>query len=402
MARKEASGVEKRPNSIRVRVPLSDGTVIRETVTVDGSPLPPTPANLKYAARLVTDIRRLDLLGALNLAEFFPHHAKPTQAASLTLGALLDDWLKSKGTLSKASKSQYTSAVRFWKALLGEDTPVESLTYKKLAARIGGHPWPSAKTHNNYLIALRGAFDLEYRGENALKNPAAGLKNIKVLKRLPDPLTPDERDKVMQDMRKHYPPQVVAYFLWQFHTGMRPEETIALRWSDLDMGRKVVRVQRVRTFRGSERDGTKTNQVRDVDLTPGALEALQIMRPITSMLRRDDESGEAPDIFQHPVTKRPWHDERSQRDTYWRPTLKRCGIRWRSAYSTRHTFATIALMAGIVPAYIAGQLGHSVQMLLERYARWIPGADNGAAKAALAAALSPQISPEFPQSREAA
>lgn len=71
-------------------------------------------------------------------------------------------------------------------------------------------------------------------------------------------------------------------------------------------------------------------------------------------------------------------------------------------YSTRHTFATIALMAGIVPAYIAGQLGRSVQMLLERYARWIPGADNGAAKAALAAALSPQISPGFPQSREAA
>ena len=30
--------------------------------------------------------------------------------------------------------------------------------------------------------------------------------------------------------------------------------------------------------------------------------------------------------------------EREQRDSYWRPTLKRQKIRWRTAYNTRHTF----------------------------------------------------------------
>ncbi|MDO8697365.1 MAG: hypothetical protein Q7J74_09680, partial [Pseudomonas sp.] len=37
----------------------------------------------------------------------------------------------------------------------------------------------------------------------------------------------------------------------------------------------------------------------------------------------------------------------------------------------RHTYATICLMAGMTPAFVAKQLGHSVQMLLDTYARWI-------------------------------
>ena len=82
------------------------------------------------------------------------------------------------------------------------------------------------------------------------------------------------------------------------------------------------------------------------------------------------------DLFENPVTGRAWHDERSQRD-HWTPTLKRLGIRRRRAYCTRHTYCTAALMAGLNPAYIAGRAGHSVKMLLEVYARWIPGADAG-------------------------
>ena len=52
--------------------------------------------------------------------------------------------------------------------------------------------------------------------------------------------------------------------------------------------------------------------------------------------------------------------------------LMRLGIRWRRPYCTRHTYCTAALMAGVNPAYIAAQAGHSVKMLLEVYARWLP------------------------------
>src|SRR3546814_14721950 len=43
---------------------------------------------------------------------------------------------------------------------------------------------------------------------------------------------------------------------------------------------------------------------------------------------------------------------------------------------------------------------HSVQMLLSRYARWIPGADNGSARSHLAAVMAGNSSPQFPREGE--
>lgn len=51
--------------------------------------------------------------------------------------------------------------------------------------------------------------------------------------------------------------------------------------------------------------------------------------------------------------------------------LKALGIKPSSQYSCRYTYATMCLMAGMNPAFIAGQRGHSVQVLLSTYARWL-------------------------------
>ena len=51
--------------------------------------------------------------------------------------------------------------------------------------------------------------------------------------------------------------------------------------------------------------------------------------------------------------------------------LNALGIKPRPQYNCRHTYATMCLMAGVNPAFIAGQLGHSVQVLLSTYARWL-------------------------------
>lgn len=55
----------------------------------------------------------------------------------------------------------------------------------------------------------------------------------------------------------------------------------------------------------------------------------------------------------------------------WVPVLNDLGIRCRPPYNCRHTYATICSMSGLNPAFIAQQLGHSVQMLLSTYARWL-------------------------------
>ena len=75
------------------------------------------------------------------------------------------------------------------------------------------------------------------------------------------------------------------------------------------------------------------------------------------------------------------------------PCLKRLGIRYRPPYNTRHTYASMLLMAGMKPAYCAGQLGHSVEIFHSTYAKWIPGAGDDAEMAKLESALSSLASP---------
>jgi integrase len=58
-------------------------------------------------------------------------------------------------------------------------------------------------------------------------------------------------------------------------------------------------------------------------------------------------------------------------DKHFQAALNELGIRARRQYNCRHTYATMCLMAGMNPAFIATQLGHSVQMLLSSYAKWI-------------------------------
>ena len=58
--------------------------------------------------------------------------------------------------------------------------------------------------------------------------------------------------------------------------------------------------------------------------------------------------------------------------------MKSCRIRHRPAYNARHTYATMLLMDGVNPVFVADQLGHSLQMLMKRYAKWMHGDKNKA------------------------
>jgi integrase len=384
---RDGSGVTVRGDTIVLSF-THEGRRCRETLRLNGKAMHATPSNLKYALRLRADIDRQQAHGAFDYVATFPESRRLVVPApsSRTFGAVADAWLKSMGQRSDATRNQYGNAIELWKKLLGKSTPIGELGYQAIASVVGSHPWASAKSANNYLIPLRGVFAFEYAGPRAPLNPMVGIRNLKAVKKLPDPLTAAERDAILAEMDARYDPRVVAYFRFAFFTGVRPEELIALRWEDVDESAGIVRLQRVRTFRGAERDGSKTHAERDIELVPEALAALEVMKPFTAMKR--DEAAQPVDIFENPVTGRPWHDERSQRDHYWKPTLKHLKIRTRRCYATRHTFATVALMGGVNPAYIAAQLGHATpKTTFDKYARWIHGADAGAARARLAEAL---------------
>lgn len=145
---------------------------------------------------------------------------------------------------------------------------------------------------------------------------------------------------------------------------------IPVRWDTVDMTKKTVHVRRTIAL-GVVEERTKTGRDRFVLLNDRALHALEFA--IQYAERRRQGKGqftESPFVF--PPGKNGEHvKQTSDRHHQWRPILKGLGIRYRPPYNCRHTYATICLMSGLNPAFIAQQLGHSVQMLLSTYARWI-------------------------------
>lgn len=374
---RQGDGVEARDASIRISFTWR-GQRYRETLLVT-----PTPGNIERARRLAREIRRRITLGTFDYSAFFPD--SPRAGPADTFATYADRWCKSKGTLAAATRDKYRLAAEFWKQCELEDgTKLGSrivTTLRQTEVEAVANTVPHSKHRNNILTALRGTCRLIRKDHPTLPDFTEDVKNGKLAPPLPDPLGQDEVEAVLADLAEHYDEQVLNYFEFMFFTGLRPEEAIALRWDDLDERASTIRVQRARTFKGTEKDTKTVGSTRDVDLNSRAKAVLARQKKHTRM---------KPDghIFHNPVTGRPWHDERSQRDHYWQPALRRCKVRMRRAYNTRHTYATMLLMAGVNPAYVARQLGHAnAQMVFRVYAKWIDGADRGRELAKLEANL---------------
>lgn len=334
--------------------------------------IPYTPANRKYAERLKAEIERAIGLGQYTLEQYAKHfptsrlarEAPKTEGRIPTFGEMADRWLPTCSQLSVGTLIKYNQALSFWRRHLA-DVPVDEIKYSTLATLANNQQW-GAKNRNNILIPLRQVMELAVMDEIIKINPAERLKNGKVQKEPPDPLTAEEVESVLQHLTR-YDAQIVNLFEFSFFTGMRPSELIALRWGDIDQRRGTARVQRARTF-GVEHP-TKTYEIRDVELNSRAKGALLRQKSHTFL----KESGY---VFENPVTGEPYSEERPLRRAYWNPTLKMLGLRERVFYQTRHTYATLNLMAGANPMWVAKQMGHqNMNMILTVYARWIDGAD---------------------------
>ncbi|WP_230630210.1 GPO family capsid scaffolding protein [Comamonas testosteroni] len=167
------------------------------------------------------------------------------------------------------------------------------------------------------------------------------------------------------------------YFELAFFSGMRPSEQIAMQWSKVDLKAGKMLVDAART-RGEEK-GTKTGNTRTVELTANALEAL----------RRQKTSSHKNAVYVFETEQgKPFGSTDIPLDSWWRPTVSALGLRYRDARQTRHTFATMCLMAGITPGWVAMQMGHSIEMFFRVYSRWIQGADQGAERRKLDAFIA--------------
>lgn len=369
---RNGTGVTPREASIQVAFTHA-GKSHRLTLKSGGEKLPPTPANIKVATRLVAEIRQKIKLGMFVMAEYFPDEAG--QDAS-NLSAYLTGWEKTLRAPA-STKAKYSSACNFWRKHLGTK-PLAAIKPSDIKTALATRIDLAGKTINDYVSVLRLALQAAMDDRLIQHNAAALIEPAQAQKPPPDPFTAEEAEAIIAKLRELCPEDAdLAEF--RFFTGLRTGELIGLRWSHVDLRSKTMTIVGGRV-RGEDRDSTKTGKTRVVDLNSRALAVLARQRPRTQAARAH--------VFLNPRSGVSYDNETEFSRQVWEPCLTLLKMRYRRPYNTRHTYATMMLMAGLTPAYCAAQLGHSIEMFLTTYAKWINGDRNALEQSKLESFIS--------------
>lgn len=356
--RKQERGVEPRGNAIRITFNFA-GERRRETLKI-----PPTSPNLRYAELKRNQILYEIEIGTFNYGDHFPeskHADLGRRKTNLTVKQAVANWLATR-QLTKSTKLGYDMSIRnyiepaFGSRLIRTVLPSELETKR---AEWAGQL--AAKTVNNALIPLRGAFELAHADGIIKNNPGARLKNVKVSRvSQADPFSPEELAAIFSKIDG----QTLNLFEFWSLSGPRSGEIIALEWRDVDWIQNRVQVRRSMTLR--ELSDTKTHRERFVDLVPQAIAVLNRQRAHTATANKL--------IFHNPNTDLPWTQDKIV-GLAWARCCARGKVRHRAPGQLRHTYASLALSAGEAPMYVAKQLGHTTLQMLDRhYGRWMRSA----------------------------
>jgi integrase len=359
-------GVEARDKSIRITFTLL-GESCKETIKTDGKPMPPTPKNLAYAVKLAAEIRDKIRHGTFVYSEYFPASKNATTGHGETVGDRLELWLGVQTGKAFSTRKGYRVACDWWTQHIGAK-PLKALKHSDILAALATEPAWSGKTRNNKTSVLRLVLELAMRDGVISSSPIEGLESAEHQRRPPDPFDRDEAETIISGLRKHYGEEIANYFGFKFYTGLRTSESLAIKWDAIDFRRQEMLVSEAIVL-GEHKTSTKTHQARLVHLNSRAMEFLRAQKAHTFL---KPEGW----VFLDPKTGERWLDDEAPRTGYWRPILKKLGIRHRGPYQTRHTYATMMLMAGVAPAYSAKQLGHSVEIFLRTYAKWLDNVQN--------------------------
>ena len=267
-------------------------------------------------------------------------------------------WLERKrATLARSTYGDYLSIWNRYVLPHFGNVPLCRVTRRDVEEFLDQLAGISAKRKNNILVPLKCLFNEATRRGDIEEPPTEHIRRFREIKPFADPFSFPE----MRLLLEHVDPRYGAYFTTAFLTGMRPNEMIALKWPNVDFEMRCITVREGRVL-GIEGPPKTTSSYRDIDMLDPLLEVLR-------QHRQASQRGAG-----HVFTNRQGNplEVNNLRNRVWYPTLRKAGLRKRTMYQTRHTFASLMLSHGEDPLWVARMLGHTgLDMIFRHYGKFI-------------------------------
>lgn len=324
-----------------------------------------TTTSRTEAERVKKKIERALRDGTFNFLNFFPNSRKlalfglTKGGLPVTLGEYAEVWLEKKRHL--VAYEWYAGTIRnhILPAAIAK-RPLAEITKSELELFVADlREVTGPRAVNAAISRLRTMFSDAFYDEAIDKDPMLRIENVRQGRPKIDPWTIDEVAQLLAACDKGGGRALLTIL---FFTGMRPNEALALQWQDIDWKRRLITVARTNGRTGIHLPKT-TGSERDVAMLDVVYAALQEQRSRSQL--RSQAGWVFPSEADTPIMLANF------RDRTWKEIVRRSGLKYRTLYQTRHTFATILLGYESVQ-WVAAQLGHtSTQMVTQRYVKWI-------------------------------
>lgn len=306
-----------------------------------------------------------------------------------SVGELMERWMRAAHEAGKRSTNR-TEADR--SLLKRHAAPIMALQLRKLTPRAIEDCYSTlrkagvgAPTIHRLHSVLSAGFNQGVKWREIASSPMSRVTTPENPRPKPRTVAVESWRAVLTDIDARLP-DLAAIVRVAALTGLRTGELCGLQWDDIDLERGTIRVRR-RVIRETGRvvveEGTKTDGGRIVAASAVCVEVLRAHHE-----RRVAMAG----LVRLPMGPWVWSQDRASR-TPSRPDWPgRAMRRWSDAagrkvtmHGLRHTYASLALAAGVDVVTVAHQLGHArTSTTLDVYADHLPGGGHRAAEAVAA------------------